>query len=180
MSIVDIGLTILIIGLLGFLILYSTLTAYIMAVDRSWSKNMCNPLIMPFISLVGQDATKNFMRCVRTVTSKNVKDALSPVTSSINDMSNSIGYINESVNNAQTDIQSMRNNMIATVEGIYAVILNLLIATQRSLIWIKEVINKTVGVLTALSYSMTGGILVGKGIIEGPMTDLVNEISTVV
>ena len=177
MSIGDIGLTILIIGLLGILILYSTITSYIMSIDRSWTANRCNPLIMPFVSLVGQDATKNFMQCVNAAESKNMQVILSPVNNRINELAKTANVINSSIGNARHDLHSMRDNISTIIENIYTVILNLLIATQSSLIWIKEVINKMVGILTALSYSMTGGILVGKGIINGPVTNLVNEIS---
>ena len=174
---VDVGLSMLIIGLLGILILYSELSVYIATVDKDWTVNRCNPMVMPFVSLVGYDATKNFMQCVRAAESKNMATILLPINKRINGLSDTAALINTSIDDARTDIYAMRDNISNAVENIYLVILNILISIQRSLIWIKEVISKMVGILTALSYSMNGGIIVGTDIIEGPIKSLTDEIS---
>lgn len=174
---VDVGLSMLIVGLLGILILYSEMSVYIMSVDKDWTANRCNPMVMPFVSLVGYDATKNFMQCVKAAESKNMADILRPINDRINGLSDKASLINTSIDNARKDISSMRDNITDEIENIYSVILNILISIQRSLIWIKEVISKMVGILTALSYSMKGGIIVGNNIIEGPIKSLSDKIS---
>ena len=172
----DSVLTILIIGLLGLLIVYSELSVYIMSVDKDWTANRCNPLVMPFISLAGHDATNNFMKCIAAAESQNMEALLQPINDRISGLNNTAASINTSIDNARTDLYGMRTNIYTTFDNVYSVILNILIEVQRSLIWIKEVISKMVGILAALSYSMQGGMFVGKQIIDGPITSLTDEI----
>lgn len=176
MTITDIMLTLLILFVFLIIIMYSTISEYIATADKSWAANRCNPLVMPFVGLVGHDAAKNFMRCVKSADSKNINNILDPVKVDIDTLNNRLKSLNNIVDNTRTDLFAMRDNTSDVFEKIYNVIFNLLSETQRSLIWIKDVISKMVGVLTALSYSMQGNSIIDKSILTGPAEKIKQSI----
>jgi hypothetical protein len=177
MTIMDIMLTMLILFVFLTIIMYSTISEYIATADKSWAANRCNPLVMPFVGLVGHDAAKNFMRCVKSADSKNINNILDPVKVDIDTLNNRLTSLNNIVDNTRTDLFAMRDNTSDVFENIYNVIFNLLSETQKSLIWIKDVISKMVGVLTALSYSMQGNSIIDKSILNGPVEKIKQSIT---
>ena len=172
----DIMLAMLILLVFLIIIMYSTISVYIATMDKSWTTNRCNPLVMPFVGLFGHNPTKNFMRCVKAADSKNINTILEPVKVGIDMLSNNMETINTRVDNTRTDLSNMRDNTSDVFEKIYNVIFNLLSETQKSLIWIKDVISKMVGVLTALSYSMQGNSIIDKSILTGPVENIKKSI----
>lgn len=173
----DINLSILIIMLFGVLITITKITSKIKSFEKNWSTNRCNPLIMPFVSLFGQDATQNFMSCIQMLEMKYMEDILTPYKENAKTLADIAKELASSVKAMRAFINKLRQFIAVIVSNIYGVILNLLIEIQRTLLWIKGVVSKMTGILTAISYNINGVITTGESIEKGPPGVLVKAIS---
>lgn len=173
----DIVLSILIFILFGMLFTATKTTTKIKKIEKNWATYRCNPLVMPFVSLFGHDSTQNFMTCIQALQTKYMYDILEPVNYNITVLTVIGSQLAESVNSMRAFMNNLRNFISDIVKNIYNVILNLLIEIQRSLIWIKSVVSKMTGILTAISYNMKGGITTGESIGKGPPGILVKSLS---
>ena len=173
----DLKLTILIIMIFGLLIIVTKSSVKIKTFEKNWSTNRCNPLIMPFVSLFGQDATQNFMSCIQLLELKYLDDMLKPVTDNVTTLGEIATDLGTSVISMRLFIDRLRNFIAVIISNIYTVILNLLIEIQRTLIWIKGVVSKMTGILIAITFNMDGSITTGESMGKGPPGELVKSLS---
>ena len=63
----DISLSIIIILIFILLYVFNILVVGIKNIKNNWPKYRCNPVVMPFASLFGQDPAQNFTYCIQTM-----------------------------------------------------------------------------------------------------------------
>jgi hypothetical protein len=169
----DILLTFFII--LIFIILFSvqTLIIGIENIKKNWPKYRCNPGIMPFASLFGQDSIQNFVFCVQNLQSTFMQDLLQPINYTEKLISDLSSEFTDAIHSIRAFFNKIRNMITYIVKDIMGVFLNLLITFQNMIISIKDLFQKTIGTLTVFLYLMEGGILAMRSGWNGPTGDMV-------
>jgi len=78
---------------------------------NNWPKYRCNPLIMPFAGLYGQDASENFNFCMKNVFNMNAGAVLGPVYGVMSNFTDIIGTISNVANSFRYLIANLLKGM---------------------------------------------------------------------
>jgi len=84
----DIWFTIIIFLIVIFVAIYFTILSSLRSIKRNWEKNKCNPLLMPFASLINNEdsinneleyTVNNFRECLNTLNAELAFEAKEPI-----------------------------------------------------------------------------------------------------
>jgi hypothetical protein len=112
----DIWFTIIIFIVIIFIALYFIITGTIKSYKSSWSQNKCNPILMPFASVINSEESKdheldyiinNFNECLNILNSEIAEEAKKPI-----------------------------DNIVKSVEGIYGAIHEAFIGLQKFIVYL--------------------------------------------
>ena len=175
----DIGLSLFIISIFIILYLFNILAIGITNVKDDWPKYRCNPIVMPFAGILapnGTSATENFTYCIQNMQSNYMQHLLQPVNYNLGVLGDSTSAISDSVNAARAFFNKLRNMIKDTVMGIFSVFLNIIIEFQRTIINIKDLFAKLVGILASLLFILDGSVKTMNSAWSGPPGQLVRKI----
>jgi hypothetical protein len=100
-------LTIIQIVILFYVIIGGTISEIL----HNWPKYRCNPMIMPFASLYGHDATENFNFCMKNIFNINAAAVLGPVYGLMSQFTDIAGTIANTANSFRYLIANLLNGM---------------------------------------------------------------------
>jgi len=172
----DITLSIFIVILFILLLLVNVVAIGIKNIENNWPTYRCNPVVMPFASVFGQDAVSNFTYCIQNMQSSYMSFLLEPINYNLANVGDIGDMITNALNSARAFINNLRNMITSIVSNIFGVFLNILVAFQRVLVDLKDIAGKMVGTITALMQTMTGFSMFGQAIWNGPPGDMVRTL----
>ena len=172
----DIALTLIIIIAFISLSLFPILSVGMKKVENNWPTYRCNPAVMPFAGMFGQDATQNFTYCIQSMQSNYMDYLLEPVNYNINVIGNLGGSLSSSINSARAFISNLRGMITSIVQGIFGVFLNILIEIQKMMITLKDMDEKQVAVLATVMYMVDGSTKTMKSVWNGAPGQIVRAI----
>ena len=152
----DITLTSIIILVFIFLYLVPLMSVGVKNIRQNWVKYRCNPMVMPFASFFGEDPTKTFTYCTQTMMKDFMGYLLLPLQHSINIIQTAGGEFEESINDVRKVISSTRSFVTSIVQDIFGILLNILVEIQKTMIHLKDLVAKLVGIMTAILYMVSG------------------------
>jgi hypothetical protein len=80
-------------------------------IANNWPKYRCNPLIMPFASLFGADATENFNFCMKNIFTSNAGAVLAPLYGVMANFTDIVGTISNVANSFRYLIANLLHGM---------------------------------------------------------------------
>jgi len=80
-------------------------------IANNWPKYRCNPLIMPFASLFGADATENFNFCMKNIFTTNAGPVLAPLYGVMASFTDIVGTISNVANSFRYLIANLLHGM---------------------------------------------------------------------
>jgi hypothetical protein len=81
---------------------------------------------------------------------------LLPLQHSINIIQTAGGEFEESINDVRKVISSTRSFVTSIVQDIFGILLNILVEIQKTMIHLKDLVAKLVGIMTAILYMVSG------------------------
>lgn len=146
-------------------------------IEDNWPTYRCNPVVMPFASIFGQDAVSNFTFCIQSMQSSYMDYLLQPVNYNLSSVSNIGGVITEAMNSARAFINNLRNFITSIIQNVFGVFLNILIEFQRIMVDIKDMVAKLIGVMATLMYTVEGSMYTMQSTWNGAPGGLVRALS---
>ena len=143
-------------------------------IKDNWPEYRCNPIYVPF----ADDINSNFVYCVQNSMSSMMGFILEPITyitSSLSDMAG--GFMNE-INMVRSMFDKIRNLFSSIIESVFGIFLNLVIEFQKMIISMKDLMGKSIGILTTLLYTMDGGLKTMQSAWNGPSGQLVRALGS--
>jgi hypothetical protein len=175
----DWGLTILIILIFILLYMFNVLAVGLQNIKSSWPQYRCNPMVMPFAGILGPEGTKggeNFTYCIQTMQKDYMQYLLQPVNYNLNVMGTTANTLTTSLNNVRAFFNNLRNMITSVIQNVFGVFLNIIIEFQRVTINIKDLFGKTVAIVAALLYTLSGSIMTMESAWKGPMGKMVRTL----
>ena len=80
-------------------------------ITKNWPKYRCNPMIMPFASLFGYDATENFNYCMKNIFSANAGTVLAPLYGIMANFTDIVGTVSNVANSFRLLIANLLHGM---------------------------------------------------------------------
>ena len=127
-------------------------------IEDNWPTYRCNPVVMPFAGIFGQDPVSNFTYCIQTMQSSYMDYLLQPVNYNLSSVANVGSVITDAMDSARAFINNLRNFITDIIQNVFGVFLNILIEFQRIMVDIKDMVAKLVGILATLMYTVEGSM----------------------
>lgn len=136
-------------------------------IKKNWPKYRCNPMYMAFADNIEQ----NFVYCIQNSQSNYMGFILTPINYLLSTLGSFGGEIIQIEQSIRMVITNSRNFMAMIVKELFGVFLNLVIEIQRTMIEIKDMMAKVMGVVTTLLYLLDGSSLTAQSMWNGPAGD---------
>ena len=176
MNISDLSLTVFIIIMFIVLFGFNLFTIGISKIKNDWPIYRCNPMVMPFASLFGQDTVTNFTYCIQTMQSNYMSFLMQPLHYNLDIIGNLGSHITEAINDVRAFFNNIRNFITSIVQSIFGVFLNILIEFQSVTINIKDMFSKIVGIMATLMFTLDGSIKTMTATWAGPPGQLTRAL----
>lgn len=164
----DFSKTLFIIIVFILLYVFNILTVGINKVKENWTLYRCNPAVMPFASVFGEDTSTNFTYCIQSMQENYMSYLMQPLMYNMNVMSDVGTNLTSSVNDVRGFFDKLRTSMTDIVGGVFSVFLNIIIEFQRLTINIKDLFNKLIGIMVTLMFTLDGSIKTMDSVWAGP------------
>ena len=141
-------------------------------IKANWPLYRCNPMYMP----LADNMEENFVYCIQSMQTNFMGYLLQPLTFITNSLGGMLGNFMTEINNIRAMFNKIRTFFSDIIQSVFGVFLNLVIEFQRITIGIKDLIGKTIGIMTSLMYVIDGSILTMKSTWNGPPGQLVRAL----
>lgn len=173
----DLIRTIFILLIFVALFLYNILSVGIKKVEEDWPTYRCNPAVMPFAGMFGQDAAQNFTYCIQTMQGNYMSFLMQPFNYNLGVVGQLGTTLTTSMNSVRAFISNLRDFITNIVQSVFGVFLNILIEFQRITIAIKDMTSKLVGILATLMYTLDGSVMTMQSVWNGAPGQMVQALS---
>ena len=172
----DLSTTIFILIIFVLLYVFNILSVGLNKIKEDWPLYRCNPSVMPFASVFGQDTAKNFTYCIQTMQTNYMSYLMQPVMYNLNVIGSLGANITKAINDVRAFFDKIRTFITDIVGSIFSVFLNILIEFQRITINIKDLFGKLIGIMATLLFTLDGSIMTMNSTWAGPPGQLVRAL----
>lgn len=172
----DLTLSVIVVFIFILLYLFNILVVGIQRIKENWPVYRCQPLVMPFASIFGHDSSKNFGYCIANMQKNFMGPLLKPLNFNISLLGDITGGLTSGLNSNRDFVGKFRAAISGTFMNIFSVVFNVMIEVQRTVINIKDMINKLVGIMTTTLYILNGSIMTMESAWAGPPGQLVKAL----
>jgi hypothetical protein len=172
----DLSLSILVIFIFIALYVFNLIVVGMQRIKDNWPVYRCQPLIMPFASVFGHNTSKNFSYCIQNIQSSFMDDLLKPVSFNIGILGGITSDLTDSLNGVRGFMSLFRFNLADIFKNIFATLFNIMVEIQRTMVNIKDMIGKMMGIMMTTLYVLNGAMLTMTSAWEGPPGGLVRAL----
>jgi hypothetical protein len=172
----DLTLSVIVVFIFILLYLFNILVVGIQRIKENWPVYRCQPLVMPFASIFGHDSSKNFGYCIANMQKNFMGPLLKPLNFNISLLGDITGGLTSGLNSNRDFVSKFRASISGTFMNIFSVVFNVMIEVQRTVINVKDMINKLVGIMTTTLYILNGSIMTMESAWAGPPGQLVKAL----
>jgi len=141
-------------------------------IKANWPLYRCNPMYMP----LADDMESNFVYCIQSMQTNFMGYLLQPLTFLTSSLGGMMGNFMDEINSIRAMFNKIRTLFSDIIQSVFGVFLNLVIEFQRITIGIKDLIGKTIGIMTSLMYVMDGSIKTMNSTWNGPPGQMVRAL----
>lgn len=141
-------------------------------IKANWPLYRCNPIYMPLAT----DIQSNFVYCIQSMQGNYMGYLLEPITFITNSINYVLGDFLDSINMVRAMFNKIRTFISSIIQSVFGVFLNLVIEFQKITIGIKDLIGKTIGIMTTLLYVIDGSIITMESTWNGPPGQMVKAL----
>lgn len=172
----DIAHSVIIILIFILMYIFSVVSVGIKKIREDWPIYRCNPIVMPFASAFGYDPMTNFTQCIQGMQGDYMKYLLQPLEYNFSVITNLGKNLNTNIFDIRSFFNNLRNMITDTIGSVFGVFLNIIIEFQRTIMNIKDLFGKIVGVLATLMYTLSGSIMTMESTWAGPPGQMVRAL----
>jgi hypothetical protein len=145
-------------------------------VKDNWPVYRCGTNYMLFASFFGVDPQTNFQECLQSMQSGYMTVLMEPMNYLISATTGTISGLSSSLNDVRGFINNFRNNLLGSIQNIFGVFLNMLTQIQVMIINIKDMMSKTVGIMTTMMYTLDTSVKTMQNTWAGPIGQTVRAL----
>jgi len=172
----DLTLSIIIVFIFIFLYIFNLVVVGMQRIKDNWPVYRCQPLVMPFASFFGHDTGKNYAYCIQSMQKGFMDDLLKPLNFNVNILGDITSELTGTFNNFREFTKYFRFSMMDAFSNIFATLFNLMVEVQRTVINIKDMVGKVIGIMTTTLYVLDGSVMTMSSAWSGPPGQLVRAL----
>jgi hypothetical protein len=123
-------------------------------IKANWPLYRCNPMYMA----LADNVEENFTYCIQSMQTNFMGYLLQPLTFITDSLGGTLGNLMNDINSIRAMFNKIRTFFSDIIQSVFGIFLNLVIEFQRITIGIKDLIGKTIGIMTSLMYVMDGSV----------------------
>ena len=160
----DVWFTIIIILIVVIIVVYFYIKSTLVAYRNSWQDHKCNPLMMPFASIINSDKVynnndleyivNNFNECLNILNEEVAVDAKKPINSILSYISNFFGILYTAFIGVKNFIVYLFNLLVYFLKLINNSIQNMLLQMRLFFMNINDFLAKILSVFTVIYYTL--------------------------
>ena len=159
----DIWFTIIIFLVVILIALYFFITSTIKSYKTSWSQNKCNPLLMPFASIINSEESRgdelnyiinNFNECLNTLNAELTEEAKIPINKLTSSIEGIFGSIYESFIQIQEFFAYLSSLLLELVTMIMSKLNTILINVKYFFINVNDLFGRVLSMFTVVYYTL--------------------------
>lgn len=159
----DIWFTIIIFLVVIFIALYFFITSTIKSYKTSWSQNKCNPLLMPFASIINSEESRNdelnyiinnFNECLNTLNAELADEAKIPINKLTTSIEGIFGSIFQSFIKIQEFIAYLSELLLELFTMIMSKLNTILINVKYFFINVNDLLGRVLSMFTVVYYTL--------------------------
>lgn len=153
-------------------ILAATYTFALSQIDhikKNWVQYRCNPMYMPVAGMVGDDVLSNFTKCTMKGFHDYAGFVMDPIMGQFSLVNDTISEIGGAMNSMRSMFSGVRGGFLGIVGSVFGKIHNLMAQTQYTVIRMRTVLSRIVGVMYSLVYIFYGGMQSAESVVNGPI-----------
>jgi len=131
---------------------------YLADITNNWPKYRCNPMIMPFASLFGFDASENFNFCMKNIFNSSVGAVLGPIYGLMSSFTDIAGTISNSANSFRYLIANLLHGMERLMNSYRDKFQGLLFAIRMSYVKMLNLMGRLYGTFYAVIFMGLSGL----------------------
>lgn len=178
----ELYITIFLILLTFIIYSYFDIKNRIKPIKDNWSKEKCKPSVIPFAGIINapegtskiQFTANNFAGCLNTILESVTSYALQPIYTLLMLIPKMILNILDSLNSIRQTFYNTRNSIEDVTKNIYSRGMNTTVPIIQFIMNVKDTIAKTHGIFTSSIFTLFGGYLTTRALIESIGKILVN------
>jgi len=133
-------------------------------VARNWPSYRCNPIIMPFASLYGYNASDNFNFCMKSIFNANTAAVMGPIYGLMSGFTDIAGNIANSANSFRYLIANLLNGMDRLMSGYRDRFQFILFTIRMSFLKIKSLMGRLYGTFYSVIFMALSGLTAAKNL----------------
>jgi hypothetical protein len=141
-------------------------------IKANWSLYRCNPMYMPLSDNIQND----FTYCVQNMQSNFMGYLLQPLTYLTASITGTLGGFVGEINMVRAMFFKIRSFIATIFQTIFGVFLNMVIEFQKVTISIRDLMGKTIGILTTVMYTLDGSVKTMNSTWNGPPGQMVRAL----
>ena len=172
----DLTLSIIIVFIFIFLYIFNLVVVGMQRIKDNWPVYRCQPLVMPFASFFGHDTGKNYAYCIQSMQKGFMDDLLKPLNFNVNILGDITSELTGTFDHFREFTKYFRFSMMDAFSNIFATLFNLMVEVQRTVINIKDMVGKVIGIMTTTLYVLDGSVMTMASAWSGPPGQLVRAL----
>ena len=172
----DITSTLIILLVFGFLFIAPILSVGIQNILNNWVKYRCNPVVMPFAGLFGENPSTTFTYCIQTMLKDFMGFLLIPLQQSIKVIQSIGGGFETAINDVRKIVSAIRSLVTQIIQAVFGVVLNILVEMQKMMVKLKDMMSKLIGIMTSLLFMIYGSMQAMQSAWNGPPGQLARAL----
>ena len=160
----DVWFTIIVILIVVIIAIYFYIKSTLVAYRNSWQDHKCNPLMMPFASIINSDKVynnndleyivNNFNECLNILNEEVAVDAKKPINSILSYISNFFGILYTAFIGVKNFIVYLFNLLVYFLKLVNNSIQNMLLQMRLFFMNINDFLAKILSVFTVIYYTL--------------------------
>lgn len=161
---VDLIIALTIIYIFSVASMYFYVINHIPQLRENWATQKCNPLYLPFASMVVKDSNKsnseliedNFQACITNILNSIANEALKPLYYINNVAHKVVGDASNAQQSSRSVFNRVRVDIQNVSEDIYGRALNIMLPMMRQMVIMKNILGQVHGLFTTMLYVTMG------------------------
>ena len=145
-------------------------------VKDNWPLYRCGTNYMLFASFFGVDPQTNFQECLQSMQSGYMTVLMEPMNYLMSATTGTISGLSSTLNNVRGFMNNFRNNLTGSIQNIFGVFINMLTQIQIMIINIKDMMAKTIGIMTTMLYTLDTSVKTMQNTWAGPIGQTVRAL----
>lgn len=152
-----------------FTSLYLYAGSQVSNLKKNWAQYRCNPLYMPMAGMVGDDVLSNFTKCTMSGFHTYAGFIMDPILAEFGVVNSTLEEVSDTMGSMRSMMSGVRGGFLGIIGSVFGKIQNVMGQTQYTVIRMRTLMSRIVGIMFSFVYIFYGGMQSGQSLANGPV-----------